>query len=92
MTVSAGDPPLPLASTPERIRARAEEGRLDVDETLDPAALSVRAGVPLPVPVRGRKPPHPRYRAASAASSGRAASFGTIAGTLSAGPHAGVAR
>ncbi|MFG2665066.1 hypothetical protein ACGFY6_12535 [Streptomyces sp. NPDC048387] len=92
MTVSAGDAPLPLASTPERIRARAEERRLDVDETLDPVALAERAGVPPPVAVRGRERPHPRYREASAASFGRAASFLTIAGTLSAEPHAGVAR
>ncbi|MFD8145608.1 hypothetical protein [Streptomyces sp. NPDC059708] len=46
MTVSVGDPPLPLAVTLERIRALAEERGLDVDEILDPRTLSERAGVP----------------------------------------------
>ncbi|MFH7595487.1 hypothetical protein WDV06_10345 [Streptomyces racemochromogenes] len=49
MTVSVGDPPLPLAMTLDRIRALADEGRLDMDEILDPVALSERAGVPLAV-------------------------------------------
>ncbi|GAA0320354.1 hypothetical protein GCM10010302_69430 [Streptomyces polychromogenes] len=46
MTVSVGDPPLPLPVTLERIRALAVEGGLDVDEILDTCALSKRAGVP----------------------------------------------
>ncbi|MFF4580366.1 hypothetical protein ACFY15_18550 [Streptomyces sp. NPDC001373] len=49
MTVSAGDPPLPLAVTLDRIRALAEEGRLELDEILDPEALAERAGVDLEV-------------------------------------------
>ncbi|MEU3911013.1 MULTISPECIES: hypothetical protein [Streptomyces] len=47
MTVSAGDPPPPLAVTLDRIRTRAGERGLDVDGILDPRALSERAGVPL---------------------------------------------
>lgn len=62
MTVSAGDPPLPLALTLERIRRRAGERGLDVEAVLDPRALSERAGVPLEVTVallRGEEAPAP---------------------------------
>ncbi|MEU3403314.1 hypothetical protein ABZ766_05060 [Streptomyces sp. NPDC006670] len=62
MTVSAGDPPLPLAVTLERIRVRAAERGLDVEALLDPRSLSERAGVPLEVTVallRGEEVPEP---------------------------------
>ncbi|MCX5379962.1 hypothetical protein [Streptomyces sp. NBC_00091] len=49
MTVPVGGPPLSLAATLTRIRALAQERRLDVDEILDAESLAGRTGVPVEV-------------------------------------------